>query len=171
MKANGSNGLGAFLSRARVLIVDDEPASLTFMRHVLESDGYGEVNALADAASALQQFRELNPDVVVLDLWMPRSDIGFEFIAGVQALLPAGAYLPILVATADSSPEARRRALALGAREFLLKPVSPMEIRMRVRNLLETRFLHRKVQRLRKQLLRRGTRKPQRATGALGRLT
>jgi putative two-component system response regulator len=171
MGANGSYDPGAFLSRAHVLILDDEPASLTFMRQVLGSDGYGEVTAMADAGSALQQFRELNPDVVVLDLWMPRSDIGFEFIAGVQALLPAGAYLPILVATADSSPEARRRALALGAREFLLKPVSPMEIRMRVRNLLETRFLHRKVQRLRKQLLWRGTRKPQRATGALGRLT
>jgi putative two-component system response regulator len=171
MKVTGLYDLDAFLSRARVLILDDEPASLTFMRNILESDGYGEVTAMSDAVSALQQFRELNPDVVVLDLWMPRSDMGFEFIAGVQALLPAGTYLPLLVTTADSSPEARRRALALGAREFLLKPISPMEIRMRVRNLLETRFLHRKVQRLRKQLLRRRTLKAQRATRALAQLT
>lgn len=141
MLSSESDALVGWLSRARVLIVDDEPANLTFLRHVLETEGYGELITVADAAEALERFVELDPDVVVTDLRMPRMD-GFQFIARVQALLPAGAYLPILVATGDASPEARRRALSVGARDFLTKPLSPSEVRLRVRNLMETRFLH-----------------------------
>lgn len=141
MPATASDALSDWLTRARVLIVDDEPANLTFLQHVLETEGYGELIALQDSAEAFRRFRALDPDVIVVDLWMPRMD-GFEFIARVQELIPAGTYLPILVATGDSTPEARRRALSLGARDFLTKPLSPSEVRLRVRNLMETRFLH-----------------------------
>jgi putative two-component system response regulator len=55
-------------------------------------------------------------------------------------------YLPVLVLTSDHSAEARRRALSSGARDFLTKPLSPSEVRLRVRNLLETRFLHLELQ-------------------------
>jgi putative two-component system response regulator len=133
--------LGEWLSRARVLLVDDQAANLTFLRHVLETEGYGELIAMTDSGEALDRFGELDPDLVITDLWMGPLD-GFDFIAGVQQLLPAGSYLPILVATGDPTPEARRRALSAGARDFLTKPVSPAEVRLRVRNLLETRFLH-----------------------------
>src|SRR5690606_3577255 len=114
---------------------------LTFLRHVLETEGYGELMTLPDPVEAVERFRALDPDVIVVDLWMPRMD-GFDVIARCQELLPQGSYLPILVVTGDPTPEARRRALSLGARDFLTKPVSPSEMRLRVRNLLETRFLH-----------------------------
>jgi putative two-component system response regulator len=141
MPAHASDTLDGWLSRARVLIVDDEPANLTFLRHVLETEGYGELIATTDAADACVRFRELDPDVIVTDLRMPRLH-GFELIERVQLQLPPGTYLPILVVTADTAPESRRRALSLGARDFLTKPLSPSEVRLRVRNLLETRFLH-----------------------------
>jgi len=133
--------LNGWLSRARVLLVDDQPANLKFLKHVLDTEGYGELIAISDSVEALDRFKELSPDLIIVDLWMGRLD-GFDFIAGVQELLPPGSYLPILVATGDHTPEARRRALSAGARDFLTKPLSPAEVRLRVRNLLETRFLH-----------------------------
>jgi putative two-component system response regulator len=133
--------LDAWLATARVLLIDDQPANLTFLRHVLEPEGYGQLTLMSDSIDAIDRFSELDPDVIIVDLWMPGLD-GFDFIARVEALLPEGSYLPILVATGDHTPEARRRALSAGARDFLTKPLSPAEVRLRVRNLLETRFLH-----------------------------
>ncbi len=141
MLDSDAEALRTWLSGARVLIIDDEPANLTYLRHVLETEGYGELMTVPDPVDAVDRFRALDPDVIVVDLWMPRMD-GFDVIARFQEMLPQGSYLPILVVTGDPTPEARRRALSLGARDFLTKPVSPSEMRLRVRNLLETRFLH-----------------------------
>lgn len=141
MQLRDPNAMDMWLSGARVLVVDDQPANLTFLQHVLETEGYGELITMSDSTEALERFIEISPDAVIVDLWMPQLD-GLDFIAGVQKLLPAGCYLPILVATGDSSAESRRRALSAGARDFLTKPLSPAEVRLRVRNLLETRFLH-----------------------------
>lgn len=146
MEPSGTETLERWLSNARVLIVDDEVANLRFLRHVLETEPYSELITLSDAAEALRRLGELDPDVIVVDLRMPGLD-GFGFIAGVQAQLPPGTYLPILVATGDPTPEARRRALSAGARDFLTKPLSPSEVRLRVRNLMETRFLHEQMKR------------------------
>jgi putative two-component system response regulator len=141
MQSSESESFERWVRSARVLLVDDEPANLTFLRHVLETEGYAELIAFTDPVEACDRFAEIDPDVVVIDLWMPRLD-GFEVIARIQEQLPAGNYLPILVVTGDPTPEARRRALSTGARDFLTKPLSPSEVRLRVGNLLETRFLH-----------------------------
>jgi putative two-component system response regulator len=124
-----------------VLLLDNEPANLQFLRRVLETEGYGEIVTLTDPRDAVRRFHELDPDVVITDLLMPYLD-GFEVITRVEAMLPAGTYLPIIAATADHTPDVRRRALAAGARDFLTKPLSPAEVRLRVRILLETRYLH-----------------------------
>jgi putative two-component system response regulator len=76
---------------------------------------------------------------------MPGLD-GFEVMAQVQERTPHGIFLPILVLTSDHARETRERALSSGAKDFLTKPLSPSEVRLRVRNLLETRFLHRALQ-------------------------
>jgi putative two-component system response regulator len=141
MQSNESEGFERWMQSARVLVVDDEPANLTFLRHVLETEGYAELITLSDPTEACERFRQIDPDVLVTDLWMPRLD-GFEVLARVQEQLPSATYLPILVVTGDPTPEARRRALSAGARDFLTKPLSPSEVRLRVRNLLETRYLH-----------------------------
>lgn len=126
---------------ARVLIVDDEPANVQFLRHVLEGQGYEELVAATDAAEAAERLDEIAPDVILLDLMMPGFD-GFQFMERFRAWLPPGTYVPLLVVTADSSHETRRTALAAGASDFLTKPLSPAEVRLRVRNLVRTRFLH-----------------------------
>ena len=141
MLSGDMDPLNGWLTGARVLLVDDQPANLKYLRHVLETEGYGELIAYEDAEEALDRFSDIDPDVVIVDLWMGRLD-GFDFIARVLERQPPGTYLPILVATGDHTPDARRRALSAGARDFLTKPLSPAEVRLRVRNLLETRFLH-----------------------------
>ncbi|MEX0906818.1 MAG: HD domain-containing phosphohydrolase [Gemmatimonadota bacterium] len=133
--------LDAWLAKVRVLLIDDEPANLQFLRHVLATEGYGELIAISDSADAMERFQELDPDLVITDLLMPHLD-GFEVITRIGRMLAPGVYLPIVAATGDHAPETRRRALSAGARDFLTKPLSPAEVRLRVRNLLETRFLH-----------------------------
>ena len=64
----------------------------------------------------------------------------------LQAITPPETYLPILVLTADITPEAKRRALAGGARDFLTKPFDVMEVLLRIKNLLETRLLYQQLQ-------------------------
>jgi putative two-component system response regulator len=125
---------------ANILIVDDEPANAEFLRHVLEPEGYGRVVELTSPIEALARFDDVDPDLVVLDLMMPECD-GFEVMKRLRGRLEPDDYLPILIVTGDTSAETQRRALSLGARDFLTKPLSPANVRLRVRNLLETRFL------------------------------
>ena len=126
--------------RVRILIVDDDPANTEFLRHVLEPEGYGELVEFSDSVAALNSVAEAEPDLVLLDLMMPTLD-GFQFLERVRGQLAPGSYLPVLVVTADTAASAQRRALSLGARDFLTKPLSPADVRLRVHNLLETRFL------------------------------
>ncbi len=126
---------------ARILILDDEVGNVEFLRHVLEPEGYAALMERTDAEETLDDFAELRPDLILLDLMMPGCD-GFEFMERARELIHDDEYLPILVATADNTAETRRRALSAGARDFLTKPLSPADVRLRVRNLLDTRFLH-----------------------------
>jgi putative two-component system response regulator len=81
------------------------------------------------------------PDLILLDLMMPELD-GFGVMDQLREVVPPDTYLPILILTADISPENKRRALAAGARDFLTKPFDATEALLRMQNLLETRSLH-----------------------------
>ena len=59
----------------------------------------------------------------------------------------AGGFLPVLVLTADAGADAKRRALGGGANDFLTKPLDAVEVLLRIKNLLETRFLYQQLQR------------------------
>jgi putative two-component system response regulator len=72
---------------------------------------------------------------------MPHYD-GFAVMAQLAGALPPQAYLPILVLTADITPEAKQRALSSGANDFLSKPLDATEVVLRIKNLLRTRWLH-----------------------------
>ena len=125
---------------ARILVVDDEAANLALMRQVLAREGYRDVVTEADPARALERFGDVVPDLVILDLMMPGLD-GYALLDALQRLVPADDLVPILVLTADASLDARRRALALGAREIVIKPIDVLEFGLRVANLLQLRFL------------------------------
>ena len=72
---------------------------------------------------------------------MPHLD-GIAVLGQLRAEIPADVYVPVLVLTADATPDAKRRALAAGARDFLTKPFEQFEVLLRIRNLLDTRRLH-----------------------------
>lgn len=129
------------LSGARILMVDDEEANLQLLRRILEPAGFTNLLASTDPREGLEMCFEWDPDLVLLDILMPGLD-GFEVLEALKERVPETTYLPVLVLTSDTSHEVKRRALSRGARDFLTKPLSPSEVRLRVRNLLETRFLH-----------------------------
>lgn len=133
--------LDEFARSARFVIVDDDLAQLRVLELTLEKWGYANVYSTTDSREALALFDESRPDIVLLDLMMPNVG-GLEILRQLQERLPAGEYVPMVAMSADAAPEMRRKALALGARDFFVKPFDINEIMLRVLNLLETRFLH-----------------------------
>src|SRR5690606_13364692 len=98
--------------------------------------------------------QELSPDLLILDLHMPEPD-GFAILTELGAGLGVDGYLPVLVLTADGTDRTRRRALSLGARDFLTKPFGVTEALLRIRSLLETRWLYRRLEERNVDLTRR----------------
>lgn len=135
-----ANTSGERWARARILILDDEPANRQFLRHVLQPEGYGHLLEIPDGQDALERLDELRPDLILLDLMMPGFD-GFAFMEALRRRSGAKD-LPIVAVTADPTAAIRRRALASGASDFMVRPLSHADVRLRVRNLLATRFLH-----------------------------
>jgi putative two-component system response regulator len=125
---------------ARILVVDDLQTNVRLLEEVLESAGYPNVIGTTDSSEVLELCDETEPDLLLLDLQMPPPD-GFELLERLRPRTSVAARLPVLVLTADITPEAKRRALSLGARDFLTKPFDFTEVLLRVRNLLETRGL------------------------------
>lgn len=100
-----------------------------------------------DPLQALDLVRAFEPDLVLLDLMMPGLS-GYAVLEQIEKQRSPDTFLPVLVLTADATQQARHRALALGAKDFLTKPFDNVEAMLRVWNLLETRFLYRRLQRL-----------------------
>lgn len=134
-----------------ILIIDDEPVNLLLLSRMLAKAGYSAIETVDDARDALSAFAACRPDLVIVDLHMPHLD-GFALIAELRRVIPADEFLPIIMLTADTNPEMELRALELGANDFLNKPFQPVQIALRVRNLLHTRRLHRSLQAHNQQL-------------------
>jgi two-component system NtrC family sensor kinase len=131
----------ANLKDSRILIVDDQKANLTALTAVLEFAGCENIRCLNDSREVYAAFGEFGPDLILLDLHMPHLD-GLAVLDQLSNLIPKDDYLPVLVLTGDSSSEAKERALSHGASDFLSKPLNHTEVELRVRNLLQTRWLH-----------------------------
>ncbi len=126
---------------SRIVVVDDEQANLDLLDRVLARQGYRHVVLTTDPRWLLHHLDDLAPDLIVLDLHMPDMD-GFEVLRRLGTAVPAADFVPQLVVTADSTVTTRRTALALGAHDFLTKPIDVTETALRVANLLATRMLH-----------------------------
>lgn len=133
------------VSASRILAIDDEVANLDLLRGLLLREGYAEVRCLSDASKATDVFLEAQPDIVLLDLMMPQMD-GYAVLESLSRLVPPDEFVPIIVLTADTSVSARRRALSLGARDFISKPFDLIEVALRIANLLEMRLLYQRLQ-------------------------
>ena len=141
-------GSPAALSRsfpqARILIVDDEPANVDLLRRLLGRAGFSRIESTCDPREASEMFVNLQPGLILLDLHMPHMD-GLAVMDSLNQLADAS-YLPILMLTGDMAPEARREALSRGAKDFVNKPFHSDEVLLRIRTLLETRFLYLQIQ-------------------------
>jgi len=133
------------LSTARILIVDDEKAYVQLLHRFLESAGYRNVRSTTNPREVVEIVDTFDPDLILLDLRMPDID-GLHVMQQLQPYTRRF-YLPILVLTGDISEEAKRKSLSSGAKDFLNKPFDLTEVRLRIENLLETRFLHLQLQR------------------------
>lgn len=132
---------GEKLGEAVILIVDDHLPNVMLLQRMLERAGARRVVGITDATEAMHRYKEIRPDLVLLDLHMPQMD-GIALLEAMRAMDPLGSYVPVVVLTADGTLEARYKALAAGAKDYLTKPFEQAEVLLRVRNLLETRWLH-----------------------------
>ncbi len=128
-------------SSSRILIVDDREANVQLLEFMLDGAGFAGYMHTTDSRQVLPLCSSFQPDLILLDLQMPHLD-GFAIMERLAAELPPQTYLPILVLTADISPEAKQRALSSGANDFLSKPLDAIEFILRVKNLLRTRWLY-----------------------------
>ncbi|MGV3710173.1 MAG: putative bifunctional diguanylate cyclase/phosphodiesterase [Gemmatimonas sp.] len=134
-----------------VLIVDDEPVNVRLLERMLISEGFTSLRCTTDSREVPSLIESFKPDLILLDLQMPHID-GFGILCHLQATTPPGEFRPVLVLTADATKETKLRALTGGAKDFVTKPFDRTEVLARVRNLLETRFLHDALQRANRAL-------------------
>jgi putative two-component system response regulator len=139
------------LIRSKILIVDDEPVNVLLLERVLEESGYGNIFSMTDSTQVLALYKKLQPDLILLDLLMPRLD-GFAVMKQLGETTDPGDYMPILVLTADITNETKQRALSSGAMDFLVKPFDVSEVLLRIKNLLHTRLLHLRIREYNEQL-------------------
>ena len=118
------------------------------LAHSLQEAGFTDTSVITDPTRVMTACADSPPDLLLLDLRMPIMD-GFEILKLLAATPDPP---PVLVLTADCTKEARNRALALGAKDFLSKPYDHDELVLRARNLLETRALQNDLRRLNRNL-------------------
>src|SRR5712672_1581207 len=136
---------------ARILIVDDQESNVSLLEQVLRESGYTSVASTMNPQEVCKLHRKNRYDLILLDLQMPGMD-GFQVMEGLKTN-DADGYLPVIVLTAQ--PGHKLRALQAGARDFISKPFDLLEVRTRIRNMLEVRLLHRKLESYNKLLEQR----------------
>ena len=127
---------------ASVLIVDDQESNVALLEQMLGEAGYTRVTSTMNPQEVCALHRKHRYDLILLDLQMPGMD-GFQVIEGLKTNISDG-YLPVLVITAQ--PGHKLRALQAGARDFISKPFDLVEVRTRIRNMLEVRLLYKELE-------------------------
>jgi len=128
----------ADIRQGKILIVDDQHASIQLLEQMLSDAGYASITPTMDPRAVCALHRANHYDLILLDLQMPGMD-GFEVMEGLK-VIEADGYLSVLAVTAQ--PAHKLRALQAGAKDFVSKPFDLSEVLMRVHNLLEVRLLH-----------------------------
>ncbi len=127
---------------AGILIVDDQESNVLLLAQMLAEAGYQHVTSTMNPQEVCALHRKHRYDLILLDLQMPVMD-GFQVMEALKTNLADG-YLPVLVITAQ--PAHKLRALQAGARDFISKPFDLIEVRTRIRNMLEVRLLYKKLE-------------------------
>lgn len=126
-------------ARARILVVDDNPAGVDLMRAQLDGEGYS-IDSAGDGEQALEKVSETTPDLVILDIMLPKMS-GFEVCKRIKGN-EATRSIPVIMVTALNDMESRAKGITAGADEFLSRPVDRSELLARVKSLLRISRLH-----------------------------
>jgi phosphoserine phosphatase RsbU/P len=143
----GSSSASVNIRNSRILVVDDNRINRHLLVAVLQRGGFSNVGTAEDGVDALARIGEAPPDLMLLDLMMPKMD-GFEVCRQVRAN-PAWKDLPILVQSSLSSSDDRKHAFSAGATDFVTKPINATELLSRVWIQLENQALLRDLQQYR----------------------
>jgi DNA-binding NtrC family response regulator len=140
--------IAAEIFNAKILIVDDQKTNVDLLVQLLSETGYTCLTSTTNPEDVCKLHQANDYDLILLDLQMPKMD-GFQVIAALQAESPKS-YIPVLVITAQ--PNHKVRALEVGAKDFVSKPFELVEVKTRIRNMLEVRMLYKKLQNNNKML-------------------
>ena len=127
---------------ASILIVDDQNANVQLLEQMLGEAGYQNVTSTMDPQAVYALHLEHHYDLILLDLQMPGMD-GFQVMEELKKI-KTDSYLPVLVITAQ--PGHKLRALQAGAKDFISKPFDLVEVKTRIRNMLEVRLLYKALE-------------------------
>jgi PAS domain S-box-containing protein len=128
--------------KASLLVVDDQQSNVALLEQMLREAGYTSIASTMNPKEVCALHRKNRYDLILLDLQMPGMD-GFQVMEGLKTN-DADGYLPVLVITAQ--PGHKLRALQAGARDFISKPFDLVEVKTRIRNMLEVRLLYKKLE-------------------------
>jgi len=126
-------------SRGRVLVVDDEPDLVRILQFGLQSAGYV-VESASDGQEGLKKAREVKPDIILLDLMLPKLD-GYK-ICRLLKFDERFKQIPIIILSARTQEGDQALALEMGANRFVTKPYNFSEILTHVEELLKSASLH-----------------------------
>ena len=129
------------IQNARILIVDDQEANVQLLEKMLRIAGYRHVTSTMEPQNVGTLHRDNHYDLILLDLQMPGMN-GFQVLESLKEIEVNG-YVPVLVITAHSIH--MQLALSSGAKDFITKPFELIEVKKRVRNMLEVRLLYKKL--------------------------
>jgi putative two-component system response regulator len=119
---------------AKVMIVDDEPVNIDVVQAYLEDEGFTQFVTTTEPTTALLTMRKKRPDLVLLDINMPRVS-GLEILESMRREKEFS-QIPVIIITASNDSKVKLAALRLGASDFLSKPVDPSELMLRLENVL-----------------------------------
>ena len=134
---------------SKILVADDDPRNVRLMESILKASGYPVIRAY-DGQEALDKIASERPDLVLLDVMMPRMS-GLEVCQKVRAQYETR-LLPVIMVTALNALEEKVQALEMGADDFLSKPVNKAELLAKLRSMLRVKSLHDEVESTRREL-------------------
>jgi len=128
------------LLKSKIMIVDDEPINIKIAQKYLNLEGYRTFVTTTESRDAIALMYKEEPQALLLDIMMPHVS-GLDILAAIRAD-SHWTHLPVLVLTAATDQNIKRRALELGASDFLAKPVDPTDLVPRIRNVLTVKRHH-----------------------------
>jgi putative two-component system response regulator len=124
---------------AKILLIEDDPQAVGILEPILISKGFS-VAVARDGVEGLEKVKILSPDLLLLDIHMPRMD-GFEVCRQVK-MDPATRIIPVVMLTALSDLDKKLEALEAGADDFVNKPYNSLELLTRIKSLLRVKYLN-----------------------------